>query len=250
MRIGFIGTGEIASAMVQGLAGQGHQIMVSERNPQTAQHLQATYPEVAIGTNAQVIAGADVVFLCLMADVARIVLPDLTFEPGQSVVSVMVDVPLTDLQMLCAPATDIAITIPLSAVAIGGSMLPVYPGSAALTELFGSTDTVFSVASEMALNAHFAGSALSAPLIDLMRSGSRWLAQQTGDEGAAEAYVAGVFEAFLRQMRSGEADFDTLLQGLATAGGLNAHMKAKMQEAAAHEALIEGLESLKPRLGI
>ena len=30
-RVGFIGTGEIASLMVHGLAGQGHEILVSDR---------------------------------------------------------------------------------------------------------------------------------------------------------------------------------------------------------------------------
>ena len=35
MRIGFLGTGEITAAMVRGLAGQGHTILVSPRNAAT-----------------------------------------------------------------------------------------------------------------------------------------------------------------------------------------------------------------------
>ncbi|MDG1431793.1 MAG: hypothetical protein P8L68_17205 [Paracoccaceae bacterium] len=31
-RIGFTGTGEIASAMVEGIAGEGHEIRVSQHN--------------------------------------------------------------------------------------------------------------------------------------------------------------------------------------------------------------------------
>lgn len=250
MRIGFIGTGEIASAMVHGLAGQGHQIMVSGRNADVAAGLAAAVPEVSIAENAEVVAGSEVVFLCLMADVARQVLPELVFHRGQAVISVMVDVPLDQLDSLCAPATDIALTIPLGAVATGGSMLPVYPESPALSALFGQSDTVIPVQSEQALNAHFAGSALSAPLLALMRSGAQWLGDQTGDAQAAEVYVAGVFEGFLRQMRTEGLGFEALLQGLATEGGLNAHLKAHMLKAGAHEALAEGLEQLKPRLGL
>lgn len=250
MRVGFIGTGEIASAMVRGLVGQGHQIMVSARNADMAARLAAEFPEVSIGDNKEVVADTDVVFLCLMADVARAVLPSLTFRPDQAVISVMVDVPLADLEPLCAPATDIALTIPLSAVATGGSMLPVYPASPALKALFGKSDTILTVPSEKALNAHFAGSALSAPLIDLMQTGSAWLAEQTGDVQAAEAYVAGVFAGFLRQMEVQGADFETLLQGLATEGGLNASLKTHLQEAGAHDALRNGLNALKPRLGL
>lgn len=250
MRVGFIGTGEIAAAMVRGLAGRGHEICVSRRNAQLAAHLAQEIAEVSIADNAEVVAQSDVVFLCLMADVARAELPKLAFRADQAVISVMVDVPVAELQSLCAPATQIACTIPLSAVATGGSMLPCYPASPALEALFGETDHILTVSSQDALNAHFAGSALSAPLIALMQSGAVWLGQQTGDAKAAEAYVAGVFAGFLRQMQATGADFDTLLQGLATEGGLNAALKQHMQDAGTHEAMAAGLDALKPRLGL
>ncbi len=250
MRVGFIGTGEITAAMVRGLAGRGHQIMVSERNAQVAAQLAAEVEGVSVAANVDVVAGSDLVFLCLMADVARQILPDLPFRAEQAVISVMVDVSHDALQKLCAPATDIAMTIPLSAISTSGSMLPVYPASVALTALFGDSDRVFEVASEAALNAHFAGSALSAPLIALMQTGAQWLGNQTGDQKAAEDYVAGVFAGFLRQMATSGADFDVLLKGLATEGGLNASLKAHVQNAGAHDALLSGLEALKPRLGL
>ncbi len=250
MRVGFIGTGEIAEAMVTGLAGQGHQIMISARNHEKASALAAGKMEVSIAENAEVVAQSEVVFLCLMANVARSLLADLPFRADQAIISVMVDLPLMELHQLCAPAQDIALTIPLSAIATGGSMLPVYPASAALQTLFGNSDTILPVVSEAALNAHFAGSALSAPLIALMQTGSAWLSQQTGDRRAAEKYVAGVFAGFLRQMSQQDVDFETLLTGLATEGGLNASLKSHMAQAGAHDALVEGLEALKPRLGL
>lgn len=250
MRIGFLGTGEIAAAMVRGLAGRGHDIAVSKRNADKAARLAADHPGLTVAENAEVVAQSDVVFLCLMADTARHVLPEMPFRAGQSVISVMADLPLAELRTLCAPATDIAITIPLAAITKGGSMLPVYPDSPALQALFGETDTILPVASENALNAHFGGTALCAPLIALMQTGARWLSAQTGDQQAAETYVAGVFAAFLRDVAEGETDFDTLLQSLATEGGLNAHLKAHMQAAGSHAALTEGLDALKPRLGL
>ncbi|MGJ8618138.1 MAG: NAD(P)-binding domain-containing protein [Sulfitobacter sp.] len=250
MRVGFIGTGEIAAAMVQGLAGRGHDILVSERNAEMAATLAKALPEVTIASNAGVVAGSDVVFLCLMADVAREVLPDLAFRANHSVISVMVDVPVAELQRLCAPATDIALTIPLSAVATGGSMLPVFPSSAALTALFGKSDTVFSVQSEHALNAHFAGTALSAPFLDLMRTGAHWLGRETGDAAAAEAYVRGIFAGFMNQMAQDSVGFDPLLKSLATEGGLNDSLKSHMRKAGTHEVLETGLDALKLRLGL
>lgn len=250
MQVGFIGTGEIAAAMVQGLAGRGHHILVSDRNAEVARKLAMEVPEVSVGTNVEVVAGSDVVFLCLLADVARSVLPDLPFRADQSVISVMVDVPMVQLQRLCAPATDIALTIPLAAIATGGSVLPTYPASSALTALFGETDNVFVVQSEHALNAHFAGTALSAPILDLMRTGAAWLGQETGDVAAAENYVRGIFAGFMNQMAQERVGFDPLLKGLGTEGGLNETLKSHMRQAGTHEALCAGLDTLKPRLGL
>jgi pyrroline-5-carboxylate reductase len=51
-------------------------------------------------------------------------------------------------------------------------------------------------------------------------------------------------------MAQQNADFETLLKGLATEGGLNASLKAHMAETGSHDALIEGLDALKPRLGL
>lgn len=248
MRVGFIGTGEIAAAMVEGLSGRGHELIISERNAEITAGLAGRFSDVQVKSNAEVVAGSDVVFLCLMAGVARDVLGALPWRSDQAVISVMVDVPLADLAVLCAPASDIALTIPLSSVATGASVLPCHPDSDALRALFGESDTIIAVPTEAGLNAHFAASALSAPLLNLMQTGAQWLGEQTGDPKRAEIYVAGVFAGFLRQMSLQGADFEQLLNGLATEGGLNATLKQQMADAAAPDALREGLEGLKGRL--
>jgi pyrroline-5-carboxylate reductase len=136
MRVGFLGTGEITAAMVRGLQSQSHQILVSPRNAHVAASL-AELPGVGIAPNDQVVAKSDVVLLCLLARVAGDVLPGLPFRADHTVISVMVDAPLAKLRPLCAPATDIAITIPLPPIAVGGCPLPVYPDTPVLHALFG-----------------------------------------------------------------------------------------------------------------
>ena len=248
-RIGFIGTGEIAAAMVAGLTGRGHQISVSERNGAMAAALAAQFSDVTIATNEQVVSDSDTVFLCLLADVAREVLPNLPFRDDQRVISVMVDVALAELRTLCAPVNEIAITIPLPSIAVGGSALPVYPDSMALRSLFGDTDMIIPCGSEDALNAHFAATALASPILDQMCEGARWLAALTGDQTASEQYVVTVFAGFLRSMiENPETSFEDLLDSLATEGGLNATLRTHMRDTGAVDALSEGLDALKPRI--
>ena len=104
-RVGFLGTGEITSAMVRALRGQGHSILISPRNATVAASLAAEVEGVTVAPNEAVVAGSDVVFLCLLARVAEEVLPGLPFRADQTVISVMVDAPLAKLRQLCAPAT-------------------------------------------------------------------------------------------------------------------------------------------------
>ena len=93
MRLGVLGTGTIATAVVHGIAGDVtgdglyHQITISPRNKANAEALAAQYDNVTIAENQQVIEASDVVFLGLMPDVASAILPELNFKEGQIVIS-------------------------------------------------------------------------------------------------------------------------------------------------------------------
>ena len=247
MRVGFLGTGEITAAMVRGLAGQGHTILVSPRNAIVAATLSAEVPGVSIAPNEDVVAHSDVVFLCLLASVARDILPTLTFRADQTVISVMVDAPLAKLRQLCAPATDIAITIPLPPIAQGGCPLPVYPASPVLDALFGARNLILPQPSEQALNAHLGASALCSPILDQLLTATGWLADHTGNPGAAEAYIAAMIRGYLPK-RAAEGDLATALKKLSTEGGLNATLRAAM--APAKDSLRHGLQGFHTRLGL
>ena len=246
-RVGFIGTGEIASLMVQGLAGQGHEIVVSDRNPQVAARLEATVPGLRVAPNPQVVEGADIVILCLLARVADEALTGLPFRAGQSVISVIVDVGLAKLQKLCAPATDIAITIPLPPIAVGGCPLPVYPASRALEQLFGAKNRVFTVRDEVALNAHFGATALCSPFLEQVLTTAAWLTEFTADADQSQAYVRDVLRGYLPA--DGEkGHLGAALQSLSTEGGLNATLRAAMN--GANTELRAGLDGFRGRLGL
>jgi len=247
MRVGFLGTGEITAAMVRGLKGQGHRILVSPRNAAMAATLAAEVPEVVIAPNEQVVEGSDVVFLCLLARVAEEVLPGLPFRADQSIISVMVDTPLIKLRQLCAPATEIAITIPLPPIADGGCPLPVYPDSPALHALFGARNLILPLQSEAALSAHFGASALCSPILDQLATTADWLAGFTGDPGSAEAYVAAMIRAYLPEHTS-RGDLAEALRKLSTEGGFNATLRAVMTPAKLD--LRRGLNGFRKRLGL
>jgi pyrroline-5-carboxylate reductase len=245
MRVGLLGTGEITAAMVRGLKGQGHRILVSPRNATTAAMLAAKVPEVTIAPNDAVVANSDVVFLCLLASVAFDVLPGLPFRTDHTILSVMVDAPLAKLQKLCAPATDIAITIPLPPIANGGCPLPVYPDNPTLHALFGARNLILPQPSETALNAHLGASALCSPILDQLLAATDWLAGFTHDPAQAETYITAMIRSYLPATARG-GELVEALRKLSTEGGLNATLRAAM--APAKSDLRRGLDGFQTRL--
>lgn len=250
MRIGFMGTGEIAGAMVRALTGRGHEILVSPRNATRAAEL-AALADVSIAPNEVIAQRCDVVVICLMADLARALLPQLAFRAQTRVISVMADFDHAALLDAVAPARDVSITIPLAAIAVGGCPLPVYPDAGAVRDVFGADNMVFELASEAALNAHFAATSLASAAFLLAGAGADWLGEATGDRGAAEVYVLGLLSGFLAALpQDGAGRIDEALASLNTEGGLNQSVRRDLTAAGWPKDLRAALDKLRPRLGL
>lgn len=250
-QIGFIGTGEIAEAMVKDLVGQGHIIYVSERSETRSYTLAKAYEDVYVLDNQGVLDQSDYICLCLMKETAEHILPKLRFRRDHKIISVMVDVSYAALTQLCAPATEISITIPLPFIATGQCPLPVFPDTGSVHDLFGGRNIILPVASEKALNAHFAATALASSTFAQMQTVSTWLGSTTGNTKAAEAYVIAMLGGYISSLPTdGQDRLAEALKALATEGGLNATLRAHMEQSSVLDILTDGLNTLKPRLGL
>ena len=133
--VGFIGTGEIASAMVNGLTDMGHKIYVSKRGVKFSNKL-SLLNDVQISNNQDIINKSDIIILCLLKDIASEVLSKLYFPDDKKIISVMVDVSFSELNILCNPLNKIEITIPLPFIDTGNCPLPCFPTSSIVSDLF------------------------------------------------------------------------------------------------------------------
>jgi pyrroline-5-carboxylate reductase len=244
-RVGFLGTGHIAAPMARALARKGHSVTVSERNADTAAALVAAGLGINAAPNQAVIDASDVVFLCLRPAVWADGLQGLTWRADQQIVSVMAGVPLAQIAAICAPVTDLSVTIPIGFIEFGGCPLPVAGDPAALTRLFGSDNPILHQTSEAALNDHFAASALLSGVLDFMETGAGWLAGRTGDARQAEIYVSNLVTGFLRDMPKAKAgDMATAKGALASPGTLNLQMVEGLQAAGSLDALPDILSKI------
>ncbi len=247
-RIGFIGTGHIAAPIARLMAAKGHDLYVTERNAQVSSALQAELG-VRVGTPQDVIDASEIVFLCLRPHVAEDVLTPLSFRADQKIVSVMAAVSEEQLSGLCAPASDFVQTIPLGFLQTGGCPLAAYGNDRLLADLFEPENPVVKVANEAALNAHFAICAMVPGILDLMATGTDWLADQTGDKDRAEFYTTQLVSGFLTSMHKEHAgQLAAERDALATEGTLSLQMTDILQSEGAHDALRAALSAIGKRL--
>jgi len=246
--VGFIGTGHIAAPMARALARDGHSVVVSERNEAIAAELSAAFETITARPNQDVVDASDTVFLCLRPHLAENVVAGLRFRPGQRVVSVMAGIAVADLARWCAPASDISIMIPLGFLEKGGCPLAVYPTGDTVAPLFGAKNPVVAVASEAALNSHFAICALVPGVLALLETGACWLAEKGGDSDDAALYTTQLVAGFLSAMGKEAGCLRAEKEALATPGTLSLMMVEGLSDGGAKAALTDTLDTIDARL--
>ncbi|WP_425051664.1 NAD(P)-binding domain-containing protein [Psychromarinibacter sp. S121] len=247
-KLGFIGTGHIAAPMVRFLAERGHEIAVTRRGEAVSAALKAELG-VTVAEPQAVVDASDIVFLCVRPQHAAEALEPLTFRADQRIVSVMAGVSRAELGRLCAPAADMVQTIPLGYLEQGGCPLAAFGNDDLLADLFAPENPVVKVASEAALNAHFAICAFVPGVLDLAASASGWLADHTGDADGAEFYTTQLLSGFLSAMSKGSAGrLAEERDALATAGSLSLQMTEALRDGGAHDTLRDALAAIGKRL--
>ncbi len=240
MRIGIIGTGTIASAVVEGIAGDGHDIAVSRRSAAQSERLAAVYANVTVHDNQTVLDRSNIIFLGLMAGSAGEVLRGLIFRADHKVISLMADCTLDRVASMVAPAEAAAVMIPFPGIAQGGSPALGYGDTDLLQALVGARNTIFALSSEDELTAYNCAQAVLSPAIRMVADAADWLGSRVGDSAQGEAFLRALVGSSLTA-----SDCATLLSALDTPGGYNQRLRNHMTTSGMSETLAEGLDRLE-----
>ncbi|MDV4146294.1 NAD(P)-binding domain-containing protein [Shimia sp. FJ5] len=240
MRIGFLGTGTIASAVVEGIAGDGHVIIVSRRSEARSSALAEAYSSVHVGENQEVLDQSDVVFLGLMAETAAETLAPLTFRENQAVISFMAGATLEAVGEMVRPARAAAVMMPFPGIAQGGSPIMMQGDAGLVKTIFGARNKVFALGDDSELQAYLAAQAVLSPVAAMVGEAAAWLGARVEDAGQGEAFLRMLVASSLAE--TGCAD---LVAALNTPGGYNQRLRVHMEEAGIGAALTTGLDALE-----
>lgn len=224
-------------------------IVLSPRNLDRAAELATALPSVRVAAdNDQVLRDSSVVVLCLLPTDAAAVLGPLKFRADHAIVSVMAGHSVSQLEPLVAPATDIARSIPLCAVATRGAVTPIYPATRAAVALYNQLGGCLRVPDELAYEALSATSATIAAHFRHLETIADWLAQHGVPSNEARRYVARTFASLSNELRSPDANFAVLAASHTTTGGLNEQFARDLDNAGVYEAVKHSLDALLARL--
>lgn len=227
---GFVGTGELTAAIVEGL-GAGAAVFLSPRNHDIAHDLAGRFPNVRVcGGNQEVLDSADTVVLAVRPQVVREVLAELAFRPEHVVVSAVAAVTVGRLREWVAPAQRVVRSIPLPTASRRASRTAMYPEDAAARALFESVGDVVVPADEATLATFSAATATFAAHLDQLATIAGWMAEHGVAPEDANGYIAHVFGELGRTLAQHQGTLGELARKHETPGGINEQFRTAVRD--------------------
>ncbi|WP_085032579.1 pyrroline-5-carboxylate reductase [Ensifer aridi] len=247
MSLGFIGTGTMAGAMVEGLGGGD--ILVSPRGAALAADLAVRFAGVQVAeSNQSVVDGSETVILSIRPQIAEDVVRALRFRPGQKVISLIAATGIDSLREWVGLDLPITRAIPLPFVAARRGVTPIFPPNPEVAALFDRLGTAVLCHTPEEFDLLAVGSALMGSYFGLLETVQGWLSAQGLSETASRTYLAGLFASLGVAAENSPDNFATLRDEYSTKGGLNEQMFRVFAEKGGTAALTTALAEVLARV--
>jgi pyrroline-5-carboxylate reductase len=225
VRLGFLGTGTITSAIVTGLhstPSPRYSVCLSPRNEHVAARLASAFPSVTVAaTNQEMLDSSDIVFLAVRPQVAREVLAGLEFRPDHHVVSLVATFSRDAVAALVDPASNVMCAVPMPTVAAHLGPTAIFPPDAIVAALFDQLGAAVEVTTEKEFQSLAAATAAMASYFTLLGTLVSWLTEQGVSEATARAYISMMFYGLSQAAQRSDRSFVELAGEFKTKGGLN-----------------------------
>jgi pyrroline-5-carboxylate reductase len=253
MRLGFIGTGALTSAIVTGLKSAGDNsvpVVLSPHNEEIAVALASQYADVRVATdNQSVLDECDTVMLAVRPQMAHAVLGELKFRGDHHVVSLIATVSRDGIAALVAPADHVTKALPMPMIAERLGSTIIYPPDAAMAAFFGALGKVIEADDPAAFDALSVVTATFATYFKYLETIQAWLKTQGIADDQARAYVSTIYHALAHAPVSApDIDFVHLAREYATRGGINEQVVRELTAKKVFETFAESLDTVHRRI--
>ena len=226
MKIGFIGTGKIASAVITGIFRSNiihKKVIISPRNKKTAKKLKKKFKSITIAKNNQEIINlCDWVFLSITPTVGKKIIKDLKFKSSQIIISFISTITLKQLKKAIKVRAKIVRAIPLPPISLKKGPVPICPPNKKVKGFFNKIGTTIEIKNEKSSVNFWVTSGMMAPFYELLRVMTDWLVKKGVKRNNAQKYITSLFLALSEDaVVNSKKDLKYLVKDSQTPNGLN-----------------------------
>ncbi len=253
MKLGFIGTGKIASSVITGICTSNisfTKILISPRNRVTAQKLKKKFKKVIIAKNNQeIVNSCNWVFLSIVPSVGEKIIKELKFRSSQTVISFISNITLVELKKAIKVKAKIVRAIPLPPISLKKGPVPICPPNKKVKSFFDKIGTTVEIKNEKSSINFWSTSGMMAPFYELLRVMINWLVKRGVQRDNAQKYVTSLFLALSEDaVVNSKKDLKHLVKESQTPKGLNEQGVRELSKAGFYKSLERSLDSIHKRL--
>ncbi len=226
MKLGFLGTGHIASSVIEGIFKSNlkiQKIFISPRNKTIAKKLNKRFKKITVTkNNQQLIDNSKWIFLSITPKVGHKILKKLNFKKDKKIISFISTINSKELKKYTRNK-NISRVIPLPFIGMRKGPIIICPADKSLKNFFKHLGKVFEVKSEKISKAFWATSSFMAPYYNLLLNTSNWLISKGIKKNEAEIYTRELFLALSEDsIKKSKLTLKKLVSNSQTPGGTNA----------------------------
>ena len=253
MKLGFIGSGKIASSVITGICSSKiffTKILISPRNKTIANQLKKNFKKVIIAKNNQeIVDKCNWVFLSITPNVGQKIIKELKFKSSQTVISFISTITLAQLKKSIKVKAKIVRAIPLPPISLKKGPVPIYPPNKKVREFFNKIGTTVEIKDEKSSINFWSISGMMASFYELLNVMTNWLIKRGIKKNDAQKYITSLFLALSEDaVVNSKKDLKYLVKESQTPKGLNEQGIKELSKAGFYKSLEKTLNNIHKRL--
>ena len=253
MKLGFIGTGKIASSVITGICNSKilfSKILISSRNQKISNILKKKFKKVIVAKdNQQIVNNCDWIFLSVTPTVGERIIKTLKFKSSQIIISFISTITLAELKKAIKVKAKIVRAIPLPPISIKKGPVPIYPPNKKVKNFFNKIGTTIEINNEKSSINFWSTSGMMAPFYEILRVMTDWLVKKGIKRDKAQKYITSLFLALSEDAFANSKKYlKHLVKESQTPKGLNEQGVSELTKLGFYRQLEKTLNSIHKRL--
>ena len=253
MKLGFIGSGKIASSVITGICSSKisyTKILISKRNKTISKNLVKKFKKITIiKDNQEIVNSCDWIFLSVTPTVGKKIIKNLQFKSNQTIISFISTITLAQLKKAIKVKAKIVRAIPLPPISIKKGPVPICPPNKKVKDFFNKIGTTVEIKNEKSSINFWSISGMMAPFYDMLRVMIDWLVKRGVKRNDAQKYITSLFLALSEDaVMNSKKDLKYLVKESQTPKGLNEQGVIELTKAGFYKSLEKTLNNIHKRL--